>query len=464
MMASVGESTAGVALGLAEGWDATGPITVAPDVWEFRALVLTIDTRPQREELEFSSDSALGDRQVPESRHQVGTVAIGISLASVRAIRHRIFIAAAFLTALVACLAVLSAVLLAKAITRHLRVLARAADAIAQGELNATVEIRTHDEVGALADSFNAMARSLARSRATLEEHHRTLEEKVRARTERLEIMNRELEEASYLKSEFLATVSHELRTPLNVIMGYCSMLVEGAGGPVTSDQHEMLDAVQRYSKLQLDLITSVLDFSRLTSGKVSLRVERFALAPLLADIQALHDDHFARSAVRFTVTVAPDVPELETDRVKLQEIVRNLVDNAVKFTEAGAISIKACADGGPESVVIEVCDTGPGIAPDELRYVFDAFRQVGQSSTRRTAGVGLGLSIVRQLVNALGGTVSVASRLGEGSTFRIEIPSRLRSAAVPAPIEDGGSPRPAPAISGDQAATPVDEARVPPR
>src|SRR5207247_247591 len=134
---------------------------------------------------------------------------------------------------------------------------------ISRGDFASRVAAGNCDEVGRLAGSFNAMAESLARSRAALEE-------KVR-----------ELERANHLKSEFLATVSHELRTPLNVILGYTEMLAEGAGGTVTPAQAEMIGTIDRYSRNQLELITSVLDFTRLSSGKASLSVERFALAPL---------------------------------------------------------------------------------------------------------------------------------------------------------------------------------------
>ncbi len=245
-----------------------------------------------------------------------------------------------------------------------------------------------------------------------------------------LEAINRELEEANQLRSDFVATVSHELRTPLNVILGYATMLSEQAAGSVNDKQKEILAAIQRYSEMQIDLISNVLDFSRLASGKVSVRVERFELEPLLDQIRTLQDEALSRSPVQFTISIAPDIPELETDRVKLHEILHNLIDNAVKFTKAGTVSVEAHTDSQQEAVVIAVSDTGPGIADTELPHVFDAFRQAGQSSTRDTTGVGLGLSIVRGLVSVLGGTVSVASAVGKGTTFRVEIPLRLHAIA----------------------------------
>src|SRR5262249_51452175 len=272
-----------------------------------------------------------------------------------------------------------------------------------------------------------AQSRSeVEQSRARMEEHTRTMDQKIRYRTERLEALNRELREANRLNSEFLATVSHELRTPLNVILGYCEMLCDGAAGDVNAEQRELLVSIQQYSNLQLDLITNVLDFSRLASGTISFHVERFALPALFADIRTLYDSRFDHAAIEFRIQTPPDLPELVTDRIKLQEVVRNLVDNAIKFTPAGTVTLAARANARGSTVVIEVRDTGPGIAEQDIGYIFDAFRQVGESSTRRTTGVGLGLSIVKQLVEALGGAVSVSSRVGEGSTFRVEVPCHL--------------------------------------
>src|SRR5712691_10696550 len=306
---------------------------------------------------------------------------------------------ASIFTSLFTLLAVGAAVLLARAITRPLQALATAADAIARGDFGAQVDVRTGDELGGLARSFNAMAQSLARSRTTLEEYSRALEEKVL-----------ELERANHLKSEFLATISHELRTPLNVIIGYV----------------EMLGAIQRYSRLQLDLITDILDFSRLSSGHISFHVERFELEPLLTEIRALYAARLASTRVQLDVVVAADLPPLESDRIKLQEIVRNLVDNAIKFTEDGVVSVTGQPGETSGWLRIEVADTGAGMPPEDLEYIFDAFHQVGASSTRGTGGVGLGLSIVKQLVDALGGRVSVTSRVGQGSTFTIDIPHCL--------------------------------------
>jgi signal transduction histidine kinase len=383
------------------GTEVRGPIEVGAEVWEFQAPIFATDL------VSRGTPASVVPLLQSEQQEPLGTVAVGLSLKSLGVLRARTLGTAVASSSLFALLAVLVAVQLARAFTRPLGALATAADTVARGDFNVEVDVRTDDEIGRLGRSFNGMVASLRRSA--------TLEAKVH-----------ELQEVTRLKSEFLAAVSHELRTPLNVIIGYTEMLSTGAGGTVTAEQSEMLDSIQRYSKLQLALINNVLDYSRLVSGKMSFHVERFALAPLLDEILAMHRGRLRSRKVRLTASVDADLPTLETDRIKLHEIVRNLVDNAVKFAEAGMVAVKAWPIEGGESVAIEVADTGPGMAPVDLQTIFDAFQQVGQGSTRPTGGVGLGLSIVKQLVDALGGRVDVTSRLGEGSTFHVEIPRRL--------------------------------------
>jgi signal transduction histidine kinase len=397
-------------------------------LWEFQTAVRMLDTRPQREEIQLLDEQEVATPEVRGKR--IGTVAIGMSLEPLTELRRQTFVAATLLTALVTMIAIGLAFVIAKAVTRPLQALAAAADDLASGNMHVRVATSAQDEIGAVALSFNAMADSLERGRAALEAYSHSLEEKVAARTQHLEALNRRLEDASRLKSEFLATVSHELRTPLNVILGYVEMLADGASGPLTDSQTELLNAIARYSKLQLGLITNVLDFSRLSSGRISFHVERFALAALLEEIRVLAGSRLG-DGVTLTVDVERGVPELRTDRVKLQEIVRNLVDNAIKFTDQGTVAVIARRGDGDLTVVIDVADTGRGIAADELATIFEPFRQVGEQHFRPSTGVGLGLSIVKQLVEALGGSVSVTSVVGAGSRFRVEVPCALAESHV---------------------------------
>jgi signal transduction histidine kinase len=375
-------------------------------VSEFRAAVVA-DQAPGRKKTATAP---------PVGGVRVGTVAIGVSLAPLEALGRRAVATATLFTAVFAFIAAFAAILLARMITRPIAALALAADRISQGDLAVRVDVRTRDEVGILGRSFNAMAHAVASNRAALEE-------KVQ-----------ELERANRLKSEFLATVSHELRTPLNVIIGYIEMLVQGAVGDVTTEQIEMLTAVHRYTKQELELITNVLDFSRLSAGSVPLAVERFDLAALLGEVGRAYETPLRERGLEWKLEVERRLPVLETDRGKLLDVVHNLVDNAAKFATGGRISVVARAQPEPGWVTIEVVDQGPGIAAEDLSEIFNPFRQIGDSSTRATGGIGLGLSIVRQLVACLGGRITVSSTVGEGSTFRVVVPLRL---AVPTPAAE---------------------------
>jgi len=419
LLAAVGASPGTVAVAPLRETDE--PIEVTPAIWEFAAPIFTTQVRVRGEELGFAEPGVIAARGAGV-RRRIGTVAIGLAIGPLYELRRSAYLTTAFFAALVALVASGSALLLARAFTGPLQTLAAAADSVGRGNLEVTVPIETEDEVASVARSFNAMIAGLAESRAKLEDYSRTLE----VRSKRLEVLNRQLEEASRLKSEFLAQISHELRTPLHVIIGYAQMLADEAAGPISAEQRELLEAIDRYSQLQLELVTDVLDLSRLASGRFSLHVERFALWSLLAEVLQLQQSTLERPELRVALEVAPDVPEMETDRVKLQEIVRNLIDNAFKFTTTGSVTVTARRGDAGDRVVLAVSDTGSGIPPEHLETIFDEFRQLGETSTRATAGVGLGLSIVKQLVGALGGTVSVSSVVGEGSTFRVEIPSRL--------------------------------------
>jgi signal transduction histidine kinase len=228
------------------------------------------------------------------------------------------------------------------------------------------------------------------------------------------------LRAASRLKSDFVATMSHELRTPLNVIMGYTEMLAEDVYVAGTPEYRETLVRVQRASVELMDLITATLDMGRLETGRETVMLGPVRVGRVLEEI-AQEVEPLVPPGVRFVHTDGLAGESVTTDGAKLKTVVKNLVGNALKFTTAGTVEVSARTDG--DFLVVAVRDTGIGIAPEHLPVIFDMFRQLDGSTTRRYGGVGLGLHIVKHLVSLLGGTIEVVSTVGVGSTFVVTVP-----------------------------------------
>src|SRR6266852_2360313 len=211
---------------------------------------------------------------------------------------------------------------------------------------------------------------------------------------------------ASAMKSEFVGAISHELRSPLNVMLGYLEMLLDGAFGPVNAEQANALRRTQEQSIALLEMITALLDLNRLEAGRLPLQRARVAVPELLDELCQQLPESWRRPEVLLRRAFVPGLPEIETDPGKLKTVLRNLLHNAFKFTDRGHVTLGATLD--PErNLAITVSDTGRGIPPDAIQYIFDMFRQVPGAGG---GGVGLGLHLVRRLLNVLGGTVSVAS------------------------------------------------------
>jgi signal transduction histidine kinase len=228
------------------------------------------------------------------------------------------------------------------------------------------------------------------------------------------------LRRASRLKSEFIGTMSHELRSPLNVVIGYVDLILDDAMGEVPAQQREALERVRQHALQLLDLIQEALDINRLEAGLLPLNIETFTLHDLLDDLRDSIPAEWAKPNVDLVWEVDPAPLLLRSDRSKLKRVLRNLVHNALKFTDEGSVTVKVTSANA--WIDFAVSDTGIGISPEALPFIFDMFRQADGSNTRRYGGVGLGLYIVKQLVRGLGGDVSVASTLGEGSTFHVQL------------------------------------------
>jgi signal transduction histidine kinase len=234
-----------------------------------------------------------------------------------------------------------------------------------------------------------------------------------------------DLERASALKSEFVATMSHELRTPLNIVVGYGEMLLEGGCGALEPAAIQAVARIRQSTIELLDLVNATLEVNRLDAGQTTLDVTHVSLAPLLAEVVA-EVGPVRAGGVALRWSCHPPGAVVVTDRTKLKTIVRNLLGNACKFTTAGEIELTACA--GADRLEVTVRDTGIGIASDDQPIIFDMFRQVDGSMTRRFGGVGLGLHIVKRLVTLMGGVVEVTSAPGAGSTFTVRLPARAEA------------------------------------
>ncbi|NTU85442.1 MAG: HAMP domain-containing protein, partial [Chloroflexales bacterium] len=247
-------------------------------------------------------------------------------------------------------------------------------------------------------------------------------------------------EAASQAKSSFLANMSHELRTPLNAIIGYSEMIEEDLTSLGESQLAHDLAKIHGAGKHLLGLISDILDISKIEAGKMELYVEEFQIDALLDAVLVTVTPLIERAGNRLVVERGPDLGTMRSDLTRVRQVLLNLLSNAAKFTEAGTVTLRARRDGrqpdgvaAREVVVLEVADTGIGIAPEQLERLFQAFSQADASTTRRYGGTGLGLAISRHFCRMMGGEITVRSQIGFGSTFTATLPAAIRAIEAPA-------------------------------
>ena len=273
--------------------------------------------------------------------------------------------------------------------------------AFQQGDLKHRLETGSSDEMGELARSFNGMADSV-------EESFRRLEE-----------AKEKAEEASRLKSAFLATVSHELRTPLNGILGFADLLKSELQEP---DQQEYAKIIHRSGEHLLTLVTEILDLAKIESGEMTINLSDISLANFLRESIAVHRGAAEAKGIAFDLQVAEDLPTaFQTDPTRLRQVLNNLLSNAVKFTAQGSIALSAYRT--QDEIIFAVSDTGPGIPAESQTVIFEKFKQLENFLTREHGGTGLGLALAKQLTEHLGGRVTLDSTVGVGSTFALHFP-----------------------------------------
>jgi signal transduction histidine kinase len=239
---------------------------------------------------------------------------------------------------------------------------------------------------------------------------------------------NQELQEANRLKNRFLARVSHELRTPLNAIIGYTDMNLAGYYGALNEAQTDALERVQRNGRQLLLLINDVLDLSRIDAQGLEFEGRAFSPQDLVLSVVSTIEPSIQEKGLELTYDISPELPStLVGDQVRLNQILTNLLDNAIKFTDQGSIHVSA-HEGDEKTWRVIVRDTGRGISERDLPRIFEEFHQGSPVYGRQSEGVGLGLAIAHRLVTAMGGEIRVQSRLGAGSTFTVTLPTALAS------------------------------------
>ena len=383
---------------LPDDWHPTGPRAAAgairtTDVWPEPVYV-------RSEPLDYSGV-------------EWGWIHMGLSLHAYEAQERALFVRTVVIGLGVAALGLAGSILMGRWLTRPIVALTDVSRRVAGGDWQARADDRSHDEVGQLGRAFNEMT-------ATVQH---TFGELTRARDA--------AEAASRAKSEFLANMSHELRTPLNAIIGYGELLQEDARDAGNAALVTDLGRIETAGRHLLTLIDEVLDFSKIEAGRLTLHHAPIDLASLVADVAQTARGLVEKNGNTLTVEADPALGEMIGDQVKTRQVLLNLLGNAAKFTSHGTVALAVRRDGGWFEFTVR--DTGIGISDEQQTRLFRPFEQADSSTTRQFGGTGLGLVITQRLCHAMGGSVTVDSVLGVGSTFTIRLPATPPAESAPA-------------------------------
>ncbi|MEM1376680.1 MAG: ATP-binding protein, partial [Pseudomonadota bacterium] len=305
----------------------------------------------------------------------------------------------------------------------------------ADADLSVRFDAARHDEIGVLASAFNSAFETIEKQNTALRVHRDTLEMRVKERTEQLRTAVQEAERANAAKSDFLATMSHEIRTPMNGMMVMAELL---ASTDLQPKQRHYTQVINRSGNALLNIINDVLDMSKIEAGRLELEAIPFDLEMLVNDAVSLFSARAGEKGIALVSIVEPAVASrFIGDPTRLSQVINNLTNNAIKFTEQGGVTIRVSVDretADTQRVCLEVQDTGIGISEDKLETVFDAFSQADQSTNRKYGGTGLGLAICKRLVDGMGGEITVESAMHTGAVFKVllELPIHERGQFEP--------------------------------
>ena len=377
----------------------------------------------------------------------MGWVVVELSHASADKDRYRALLLSLLLVGGGILINALIAMRMSRSVTNPILRLAEAVQAFKEGKLDTRIHTGAGPELEQLESGLNAMAEELSKAHAEMQQNIDQATEDLRETLETIEIQNIELDlarkealEASRIKSEFLANMSHEIRTPLNGIIGFTDLLLRS---PTSQQQRDHLHTIRKSSEILLTIINDLLDFSKIEAGKLVLDRVPFRLRDIIEDVMTMLAPAAHSKNLDLVPLVYQDVPDnILGDPLRVKQIITNLVNNAIKFTQTGEVVLRAMLDEGDDdsktAIRISVSDTGVGLSRAQQQSLFNAFSQADASTARQFGGTGLGLVISKRLVEEMGGRIGLNSELGKGSTFWFTLVTETCSSATRETSYDG--------------------------